>query len=82
MNLERAAMKGKLAELEQEESRLSMRIEAAAKAMRQGLNTTLVEGLWDLEVPQLDEQWDVLKSAWGELIKTRVDIVRLRKELR
>jgi hypothetical protein len=80
MNLERAAMRGKLAGLEQEETRLIMRMESGAKAVRQGLNTTLVE-VWDLEIPQLDEQWDILKCSWGELIKVRADIARLKREL-
>ncbi len=80
MNLERAAMKGKLAGLDQDETRLMMRMESGAKAIRQGLNTSLIE-VWDMEIPQLDEQWDILKSSWGELIKVRADIARLRKEL-
>ena len=80
MNLERAAMKGKLAELEQEETRLCMRIEGLAKGISRGLNTTLTDA-WDLEVPQLDEQWEILKCSWGELIKVRVDVSRLKKEL-
>ncbi len=80
VNLERAAMKGKLAELKQEEFRLIMRVEGGAKAMRQGLNTTLID-MGDLEIPQLDEQWDMLKSAWAELAKVRADMNRLNREL-
>lgn len=81
MSLERAAMRGRLAELEQTRNRLKLKIEGNATAIRTGLNTALypVEGL---EVPQLDEQWDTLKVAWGELLVVIGDIERLRKELR
>lgn len=80
MNMERAAMKGRLAEAEAEQARLQMRIESAARVMRQGLNTTLytVEAL---EIPQLDEQWDVLKSAWAEYLRLEGECSRLKKEL-
>ncbi len=80
MSLERAAMRGKLAEAESKQARLEMRIESAARALRQGLNTTLytVEAL---EIPQLDEQWDILKSAWAEYIRLEGDISRLKREL-
>jgi hypothetical protein len=80
MNMERAAMKGRLAEAEAEQARLQMRIESAARVIRQGLNTTLytVEAL---EIPQLDEQWDVLKSAWAEYLRLEGECSRLKKEL-
>ena len=80
LDLERAAMKGKLAELDQQETRLIMRIESAAKALRTGLNLSLCEA-HDLAVPQLDEQFDILKISWGELLKCRADIDRLKREL-
>ena len=80
MNLERAAMKGKLAEAEQDQARLQMRIESAARAIRHGLNTTLYE-VTALEIPQLDEQWDVLKSAWAEYHRLETEIIKLRREL-
>lgn len=80
MNLERAAMRGKLAEAEQRQNQLRLRIESAARVIRQGLNTTLyvVEAL---EIPQLDEQWDMLKSAWAECISLEETIKRLKREL-
>lgn len=81
MNLERAAMKGKLAELQQNRDRLRLRIEAAARAIRQGLNTALTP-VEELEVPQLAEQMDGLVLDWAELCKCLSDIARLEKELR
>jgi hypothetical protein len=81
MNLERAAMKGKLADAQQREKRLIMRIEGNAKAIRQGLNTALTP-VAELEIPQLAEQMDELVQAWAELQGTLSEIARLEKELR
>lgn len=81
MSLERAAMKGKLAELRDEERRLKFKIEGAATAIRAGLNTTLTPPA-ELNVPVLDTQWDELKAAWTELTVIEADISRLEKELR
>lgn len=80
MNLERAAMKGRLAEAEQRQNQLQLRIESASRAIRQGLNTTLYV-IESLEIPQLDEQWDVLKSAWAEHLALTETIKRLKREL-
>jgi hypothetical protein len=80
MNMERAAMKGRLAEAQSEQARLDMRIESAARVIRQGLNTTLYE-VAALEIPQLDEQWDMLKSAWAEYLRLEGEITRLQREL-
>lgn len=81
INLERAAMRGKLAELQEEAKRLRLRIEGHATAIRQGLNTAL-HPVDDLEVPQLAEQMDNLVMAWAELSKASSDIARLERELR
>lgn len=80
MNLERAAMRGKLAEAEQRQNQLRLRIESAARVIRQGLNTTLYV-IEALEIPQLDEQWDILKSAWAEYLALTETIKRLKREL-
>jgi hypothetical protein len=80
MSIERAAMRGKLAEAKERERRLELRIEGNAKAIRQGLNTALTP-VADLEVPQLAEQMEELVQAWGELQVTRSEIARLEKEL-
>jgi hypothetical protein len=79
-NLERAAMRGKLAEAKEREKRLALRIGGNAQAIRQGLNTTLTP-VADLEIPQLAEQMDELVQTWGELQATIAEIGRLEKEL-
>lgn len=81
MNLERAAMKGKLAESQDTARRLKSRIEGAARAICTGLNTTLTPAA-ELAVPELDEQWDTLKTAWAELAVITADIARLERELK
>lgn len=81
INLERAAMRGKLAELQEEAKRLRLKIEGSATAIRQGLNTALTP-VDDLEVPQLSQQMDDLVMAWAELQKVGSDIARLQRELR
>lgn len=81
MSIERAAMRGKLAEAELTRNRLRSRIEGVAIAMRQGLNTSLTPAD-ELPVLQLDEQWDTLKDAWAELGIVNAAIARLEKELR
>lgn len=80
LNLERAAMRGRLAEARERESRLTLRIEGQAVALRTGLNTALTK-IVDLEVPLLAEQMDQLVSAWGELQACRLEIGRLEREL-
>lgn len=82
MNLERAAMQGRLAEAEHDQTRLQLRIESAAKALCRGLNTALIDDVRELEIPQLDEQFDVLKSAWGEYLSLDQKISRLQRELK
>lgn len=80
MSLERAAMRGRLAELQEKERRLKFRIDGDAAQIRAGLNLTLTRHE-DLPVPVLDEQWDQLKGAWAELIKVQADISRIEREL-
>jgi len=81
MNLERAAMKGKLAELEQNERRLILKGEGLCAAIRQGLNTALTP-FTELEIPQVQSQTDDLTMVWVELQKCQSDINRLQRELR
>lgn len=81
MNMERAALRGKLAEAEQKRDRLKLKIEGLARHIRQSLNTILTPPD-ELEIPMLDEQWDELKSAWCDLHIVLGEIVRLQKELR
>lgn len=81
MNVEREAMFGRLAGLRDQQKKLRLRIEGNARAIRQGLNTTLYQ-VDNLDVPILDEQWDELKSAWTELAVVNADIDRLERELK
>lgn len=80
MNLERAAMMGRLATAKQKKNKLTLRIEGNCTAIRTGLNTALTPVV-DLCVPQLAEQMDELVSAWGELQATISEISRLEREL-
>lgn len=80
MNLERAAMKGKLAELKQKRERCRHAIRGNADAIRAKLNTVLTPPD-DLDVPLIDELWTALKSAWTDLALANGDISRIEKEL-
>jgi hypothetical protein len=80
MSLERAAMRGKLADARMRAKKLSLRIEGNCTAIRQGLNTALTP-VADLAVPQLAEQMDELVGAWAELQATLAEIARLEREL-
>jgi len=81
MNLERAALRGKLAEAEDACRRLNLKAEGLCIALRQGLNTALTP-FEEIDIPMLDEQWDTLKSTWAELIEIKSNINRLQRELR
>ncbi len=80
MNLERAAMLGRLAELKALRERLRNKIKGEAEAMRPKLNLTLTRPD-DMDVPVIDELWDGLKAAWAELVEANQDIRALEKEL-
>ena len=79
--LERAALRGKLAEAKDYQRKLELRIEGNAQAIRTGLNTALTP-VSDLEVPQMAEQMEELVVAWGELQAKLIEITRLEKELK
>lgn len=80
-NLERAAMKGRLVELEEQRKRLHLKIEGLCTAIRGGLNTALTP-VAELQIPQVQSQMDDLTMAWVELQKLESDINRLARELR
>ena len=80
INLERAAMKGKLAEAKEKRRRLMSKFEALSRSIRQGLNTALMD-IEDIEIPQLSEMWGDLEVCWAEILSLRSDIERLEKEL-
>ncbi|PLY04759.1 MAG: hypothetical protein C0622_02305 [Desulfuromonas sp.] len=80
MNLEREAMKGRLAGLKEQRSKLRLKAEGDCLAIRTGLNTALID-IDDLEIPMVAEQMDQLTIAWGELQAVNIQIARLEKEL-
>jgi hypothetical protein len=80
MNMERAAMRGKLAELREKRQKLRNRINGEAVAIRSKLNIVMTPAD-DLDVPVIDELWDGLKAAWAELVEANQDIRALEREL-
>ena len=80
MNMERAALRGRLAQAREKKIRRMSKFEALARSIRQGLNTALTD-IEDMEIPQLSEMWSDLEVCWGELLSIRGDIERLEKEL-
>ncbi|WP_027390874.1 hypothetical protein [Chrysiogenes arsenatis] len=80
MSIERAAMRGRLAEAKDRQQRLMLRIEGHCGAIRSGLNTALTP-VADLEIPRLATFMDDLVQHWGELQAVRGEIARLEKEL-
>lgn len=80
MNLERAAMKGRLEELKAERRALDMRCESLCRGIRQDLNTMLAP-VTQLEVPRAAQQMEDLTAAWGELAALDSQISRLEREL-
>lgn len=81
MSLERAMMRGRLAELQDERAKLILKGNGLCAAVRQGTNTALIP-FTDMDVPQLAQQMDELVMAWAELAKVGGDIARLERELR
>ena len=81
MNIERAAMRGKLAEAKEKRRRLMSKFEALATAIRQGINTTLAD-IEDIRIDELSPIWSDLELAWAEILSLRSDIERLERELR
>jgi len=79
--MERAAMRGRLAELKEQREKLRNRIKGEAGAIRSKLNLMLTPAD-ELDVPVIDEQWDGLKAAWAELVSVNQDIRELEKEFR
>lgn len=83
MNVDRAAMRGRLAELEDRARRLTLKIEGLSTALRSGLNTALMPvAEWPPEhVPTLAGQWAELEAAYAELVGVESRQARLTREL-
>lgn len=80
VNLERAAMRGRLEEKKALAARLRLRIEGRCVSIRYGLNVAITK-VDDLDIPVVAEQMDELVTAWGELQATLSEISRLEREL-
>ncbi|MDF1592603.1 MAG: hypothetical protein P1P89_13895 [Desulfobacterales bacterium] len=81
INLERAALRGRLAECESAQMRLRNKFEALSRMLREGLNTALHREIEAIDIPQLATIWSDLEVSWGELLSIRSDIERLNREL-
>lgn len=81
MSLERAAMRGKLAEAQDARRRLRLKAEGLCASIRAGLNTALTD-VEETDVAQAAQQMDDLVATMGELAALQGQIARLERELR
>jgi len=81
MSLERAAMRGKLAEAREKQARMKAKAEGLCTSLRQQLNTALTP-VEEIEIDQVDQQSSELTMTLAELQGIRADISRLERELR
>lgn len=81
MNLERAAMKGKLAEAEQKLISLKKKGEALCSFMRQALNVSLT-AVEDIDIGQAAQMFDELVMTIAEISGLKTEIAKLERELR
>lgn len=81
MNVEREAMRGRMAALRDQQKRMRLKAEGLCGSLRTGLNTALVD-VEEIETAQLAQQMDELVSTMGELAGLQGKIARLEKELR
>ena len=81
MNLERAAMQGRLAEAKNTRNKLRMRAEALCFAIRNLLNTALTD-IDQIEIAQADQLMDDLMAVMAEIYNWGSVILRLEKDLR
>lgn len=81
MSLERAAMRGRFAELQDKKAKLRLKAEGLCTAIRQGLNTALTP-VEDIEMAIIAGQMDDLVMAYAEMQGVLADIARIEKELR
>lgn len=82
MNIERAALQGKLAAERDARKNLEIRIRAACESIRPKLNCDLVGDLTELEIPDAATLMDGLEALYAELLATVANISRLEKALR
>ncbi|MFZ2948219.1 MAG: hypothetical protein WA003_01925 [Desulfuromonadaceae bacterium] len=80
MSLERAAMKGELAEMKLQAESLRNLIKGTSEGIRVKLNTTRILPD-DLDIPVIDAQMDQLKTSWAELISLKSHIAEYERAL-
>lgn len=80
MDMERAAMRGKLAEAKERADQYRMKAEAICRSIRMDLNVNLTN-LEDMNIPQANMMMDDLSMTWAEYIAAMGDIARLQREL-
>lgn len=80
MNLEHAAMKGRLAELKERKAGLEMRAEGLCESLRTLLNTALIP-LDELEINRAIQHMDDLSSCMVEIYAIDGKMQRLQREL-
>ena len=80
MNMEREAMKGQLVGLKVERQKLRLSAEGLAMAIRQRLNTALVD-IEEINIPMVGQQMDDLQMTMAELAAINGKIARLEQEL-
>lgn len=81
MSIERAAMRGKLSELQGRRAQLENKVKGLCATIRQGLNILLIP-VEEIEVAIVGGQMDDLVMAYAELQGVLSGIARLEKELR
>ena len=81
MDLERAAMKGRLAEAVAKLSRLKLKAEGLCGSIRQSLNTALTP-VEDIELAIVVQVFDELVMTYAEIAGLQGEIARLERELK
>lgn len=81
MSIERAALRGRLAEAQDKRLHLRLKAEGLANAIRMNVNT-LLNDVEDLEVAQAAQQMDELVAVMGELAALQGQIARFDRELK
>lgn len=80
MNIERAAIMGRLAEAKDAEAKARLKCEALCRTIRMELNAML-KPVEEMDVPGTSALWDDLAVTYAELLTAKQDRVRLEREL-
>jgi hypothetical protein len=82
MDVERAAMKGRLATARERKAQLEIKVCAACDAIRPKLNCNLVSEPAELEIVEAGTLMDSLEEIYAELLGVVSEISRLEKALK